>query len=354
MHVMIVDDQASQRTLVRSIVKDINESIKVSDVADPVQALLLSQKDPPDMLILDFRMPKMDGLEFVRRFRRPLSQRDIPVIFISVVSDADVREAALDAGVIDYIVKPIQPLDFKAKLKNLIEMRQHQVSQKNRSYLLEHQLNTAMRDIEYRERELFLRMAKLIEMRELKPQAHTESMPAYAVLLAEAVGLEEGDVRNLANAILLHDIGNAGVPDAILNKPEPLSKHERSVMQSHTVHGHSVLNGSRNPLFQMAADIALNHHEHWDGSGYPQGLSGDSIPLEGRIVTIADVFDALTSERPYKRAWSTVEAIGYMREQSGKIFDPHLLQLFLDLIPEVEGIRMRYSDTSDRSSGKSQ
>ena len=148
MHVMIVDDTASQRTLVRSLVKDISESIKVSDVADPVQALLLSQKDPPDMLIIDYRMPKMDGLEFVRRFRRPLSQRDIPVIFISVVDDASVREAALSAGVIDYIVKPIQPLDFKAKLKSLIEMRQHQVSQKNRSYLLEHQLNTALRDIE--------------------------------------------------------------------------------------------------------------------------------------------------------------------------------------------------------------
>jgi two-component system, response regulator RpfG len=166
MHVMIVDDQASQRTLMRSIVKDINDNIDVSDVADPVQALLLSQKNPPDMLILDFRMPKMDGLEFVRRFRRPLSQRDIPVIFISVVNDAHVREAALSAGVIDYVVKPIQPLDFKAKLKSLIEMRQHQISQKKRSYILEHQLNSALREIELRERELFLRMAKLINIRE--------------------------------------------------------------------------------------------------------------------------------------------------------------------------------------------
>lgn len=329
MHVMIVDDQASQRTLLRSIVKDISETIKVSDVADPVQALLLSQKDPPDMLILDFRMPKMDGLEFVRRFRRPLSQRDIPVIFISVVSDANVREAALSAGVIDYIVKPIQPMDFKAKLKSLIEMRQHQVSQKNRSYLLEHQLNTALRDIEYRERELFLRMAKLIEMRDANPQAHTEVLSSYAVLLAEALGLAEDEVRNIANAILLHDIGNVAIPDAILNKPEPLNKHERSVMQSHTVHGHSVLQGSRNHLFQMAADIALSHHEHWDGSGYPQGLQAIEIPIAARIVAVADMLDALTSPRAYRVAYNFEEAIEIVQAAAGIKLDPTIVNLML-------------------------
>jgi two-component system, response regulator RpfG len=329
MHVMIVDDQASQRTLVRSIVKDISESIKVSDVADPVQALLLSQKDPPDMLILDFRMPKMDGLEFVRRFRRPLSQRDIPVIFISVVSDANVREAALSAGVIDYIVKPIQPLDFKAKLKSLIEMRQHQVSQKNRSYLLEHQLNTAMRDIEYRERELFLRMAKLIQMREINPQLNSEVLSSYAVLLAEALGLAEDEVRNMANAILLHDIGNVAIPDAILNKPEPLNKHERSIMQSHTVHGHSVLQGSRNLLFQMAADIALSHHEYWDGSGYPQGLRGAEIPISARIAAVADMLDALTSPRSYRPAYSFEEALSIVHKAAGAKLDPSIVNLMM-------------------------
>jgi two-component system response regulator RpfG len=329
MHVMIVDDQASQRTLLRSIVKDISETIKVSDVADPVQALLLSQKDPPDMLILDFRMPKMDGLEFVRRFRRPLSQRDIPVIFISVVSDANVREAALGAGVIDYIVKPIQPLDFKAKLKNLIEMRQHQVSQKNRSYLLEHQLNTALRDIEYRERELFLRMAKLIEMREASPQSNSEVLSSYAVLLAEALGLAEDEVRNIANAILLHDIGNVAIPDAILNKPDTLNKHERSIMQSHTVHGHSVLQGSKNHLFQMAADIALSHHEHWDGGGYPQGLQGKEIPVAARIVAVADMLDALTSDRAHRPAHGFEQALEIARNAAGTKLDPSIFNIMM-------------------------
>lgn len=327
MHVMIVDDQASQRTLLRSIVKDISETIKVSDVADPVQALLLSQKDPPDMLILDFRMPKMDGLEFVRRFRRPLSQRDIPVIFISVVSDANVREAALGAGVIDYIVKPIQPMDFKAKLKSLIEMRQHQVSQKNRSYLLEHQLNTALRDIEYRERELFLRMAKLIELREENPKSNSELLSSYAVLLAEAMGLAEDEVRNIANAVLLHDIGNVAIPDVILNKPAVLNKQERSVMQAHAVHGHSVLEGSRNPLFQMAADIALHHHEHWDGTGYPQGLAGDTIPVAARISAVADMLDALTSTRSYRAAYSFDEAIEIVKANAGVKLDPAIVNL---------------------------
>jgi two-component system, response regulator RpfG len=329
MHVMVVDDQASQRVLVRSILKDISDSIKVSDVADPVQALLLSQKDPPDMLILDFRMPKMDGLEFVRRFRRPLSQRDIPVIFISIVSDSDIREAALGAGVIDYIVKPIQPVDFKAKLKSLIEMRQHQISQKHRSFLLEHQLNTALKDIEYRERDLFLRMAKLIEMREENPKTHTQLLPSFAVLLAEANGLPEEDIRVIANAVMLHDIGNVAIPDAILNKPEPLSKQERSVMQSHTVHGHSVLHGSKNHLFQMAADIALSHHEHWDGTGYPQGLSGMEIPMSARITAVADMLDALTNPRSYREAYSLEAALEMVKAASGIKLDPNLINLLM-------------------------
>ncbi len=329
MHVMIVDDQASQRTLLRSIVKDISETIKVSDVADPVQALLLSQKDPPDMLILDFRMPKMDGLEFVRRFRRPLSQRDIPVIFISVVNDANVREAALGAGVIDYIVKPIQPLDFKAKLKSLIEMRQHQVSQKNRSYLLEHQLNTALRDIEYRERELFLKMAKLIEMREAYPQARSEVLSSYTVSLAEALGRAEDEVRNIANAVLLHDIGNVAIPDSILNKPESLSKQERSIMQSHTVHGHSVLQGSKNSLFQMAAEIALSHHENWDGSGYPQGLHGIEIPIAARIAAVADMLEALTSQRSYRQAFGFDESLEIVQKAAGVKLDPTIVNLMM-------------------------
>lgn len=349
MHVMIVDDQASQRTLLRSIVKDISETIKVSDVADPVQALLLSQKDPPDMLILDFRMPKMDGLEFVRRFRRPLSQRDIPVIFISVVNDANVREAALGAGVIDYIVKPIQPLDFKAKLKSLIEMRQHQVSQKNRSYLLEHQLNTALRDIEYRERELFLRMAKLIEMRESNPQAHSEVLSSYAVSLAEAMGMAEDEVRNIANAILLHDIGNVAIPDSILNKPESLNKQERSVMQSHTVHGHSVLHGSRNNLFQMAAEIALSHHEHWDGSGYPQGLQGLEIPVAARISAVADMLDALTSPRSYRPAFGFDESLEIVKAAAGVKLDPEIVNLMMTRKTDLSAIYNAVQDLKPKA-----
>ncbi len=349
MHVMIVDDQASQRTLMRSIVKDINEKIDVSDIADPVQALLLSQKNPPDMLILDFRMPKMDGLEFVRRFRRPLSQRDIPVIFISVVNDASVREAALNAGVIDYVVKPIQPLDFKAKLKSLIEMRQHQISQKNRSHNLEHQLNSTLRETEQRERELFLRMAKLIKLRETNTQADTELLSPYAVLMAEAMGLPEDEVRTIANAILLHDIGNAAVPDAILNKSEHLSTHERSIMQSHTVHGHSVLQGSRNPLFQMAAEIALSHHEHWDGTGYPYGLRGNDIPVVARIAAVADMLDALTNPRAYRPAFGFEESLKILQAAAGKKLDPSIVNLLLIRKSDLQSIYKAANDLKPKA-----
>jgi len=174
---------------------------------------------------------------------------------------------------------------------------------------------------------LFLRMAKLIEMRETKPQAHTELLPAYAVLLAEAAGLEEDEVRNMANAILLHDIGNVAIPDTILNKPESFTKHERSVMQSHTVHGHSVLQGSRNALFQMAAEITLSHHEHWDGSGYPQGLKGVEIPLSARIAAVADMLDALTSPRSYREAHEFAKALEIVQAASGVKLDPEIVNL---------------------------
>jgi two-component system, response regulator RpfG len=329
MHVMIVDDQASQRTLMRSIVKDINESIDVSDVADPVQALLMSQKNVPDMLILDFRMPKMDGLEFVRRFRRPLSQRDIPVIFISVVNDASVREAALSAGVIDYVVKPIQPLDFKAKLKSLIEMRQHQISQKHRSYSLEHKLNITLRDTEQRERDLFLRMAKLMKLRESNTNANADLISPYTALIAEAMSLPEEDVRTMTNAVLLHDIGNVAVPDAILNKTEALTQRERSIMQSHTLHGHSVLQGTRSPLLQMAADIALSHHEHWDGTGYPHGWRGEDIPISARIAAVADMLDALTSHRPHRAAFGFEEALRILQAAAGRKLDPTIVNMLM-------------------------
>lgn len=327
MHVLIVDDQASQRTMFRHLVEDINPSVRVSDIADPVQALLFSQRDPPDMLIIDYRMPKMDGLEFVRRFRRPLSQRDVPIVLVTVVCDQDLRNSALDAGVIDFITKPIRPRETRARIKNILELRQRQQSLKSRAHLLEHQLASGAQDIGQRERELLTRLARVVAMREGNHGNQLKRMARFSGALAEALGLPENEVRLIELAAPLHDIGNVAIPDAILKKPGVLDDEERALMRQHTLLGHDVLSDSNSPFIKAGAEIALCHHECWDGSGYPRGLGGVKIPLFARIVAIADVLDALLSPRPYREAWSFDKAMEYMSEQSGLAFDPEMIKV---------------------------
>src|SRR5207342_443843 len=188
MNVLIVDDQASQRAILRHLVQDIGEDIRVTDFADPVQALLWSQQEPPDMVILDYRMPKMDGLEFARRFRRPLSQRDVPVMLVTVVGDEPLRQAALDAGVIDFMVKPIRPRELRARCRNLLQLRQQSESVKQRALSLEQRLLASMHEVEERERETLSRLARAIELRDTGTSAYLERMSHIAGLIAEGLG----------------------------------------------------------------------------------------------------------------------------------------------------------------------
>src|SRR5207344_3509932 len=217
MNVLIVDDQASQRAILRHLVQDIGEDIRVTDFADPVQALLWSQQEPPDTVILDYRMPKMDGLEFTRRFRRPLSQRDVPIMLVTVVGDEPLRNAALEAGVIDFIVKPIRPREMRSRCKNLLELSQRQHALKTRAFDLEHQLIAGARELNHRERDLLSRMAKAIGHRAGWDAWRDERISRYAGLLAEGAGLDDDQIKAIEQAAPLHDIGNFKLPDAILS-----------------------------------------------------------------------------------------------------------------------------------------
>src|SRR5918993_2605127 len=213
MNVLIVDDQASQRAILRHLVQDISADIKVWDFADPVEALLWSQKEPPDMVILDYRMPKMDGLEFARRFRRPLSQRDVPVMLVTVVGDEPLRQAALDAGIIDFMVKPIRPRELRSRCKNLLDLRQRQQALKSRTHVLEHQLVSGTQEMEQRELALLMRLARLASQREGADLRVFERISALSALLAQGMGMDEPQVRQIAHAAQLHDLGNIGIPD---------------------------------------------------------------------------------------------------------------------------------------------
>lgn len=322
MNVLIVDDQPSARTMLRHVVEAIGPGVRAADFGSPVEALRWSEGNVTDLVLLDFRMPEMDGLEFARRFRRSLSRRDVPIVLISVVGDEPVRQAALEAGVIDFLVKPVRPRELRTRCKNLLQMRQQGESVKERARSLESRVLEGLHEVEQRERETLYRLAKAIEYRDLGTGIHLLRMSHYAEVIAEALGMPDEETKILTSAAPLHDIGKIGIPDAVLLKRGSLTDEEFAVMRKHPLIGYEILRDSRSRFVQMGALIALRHHERWDGSGYPDGLKADAIPLPARIVAVADVFDALTSVRPYKPAWSPDEALNYLKAHSGTLFDP--------------------------------
>ena len=320
--IVIVDDQTSARTMLRHVIEDIAPELSVHDFEDPTVALAWCESNRTDLLLLDYRMPGMDGLELARRFRRLPLHRDIPIILITVVGDEPIRQAALDAGVIDFLVKPVRPRELRARCRNLLQLRQQSENIKQRAMSLEQRLLSSMHEVEERERETLSRLARAIEYRDAGTSAYLERMAHIAGLIAEQLGLPEDEVRAIEMAAPLHDMGKIAIPDSVLMKPGPLTAEETEIMRRHPRIGHELLSGSHNRFIQAGAVIALRHHERYDGSGYPDGLKGDAIPLEARIVAVADVFDALISPRPYKPAWERDVALAYVYAQRGRQFDP--------------------------------
>jgi len=347
-NIVILDDQSSMRSMLRHILEDISPELQVLDFDSPLAALDWCQGNRPDLLLLDYRMPEMDGLEFARRFRRPMVHRDVPIVLVTVVGDEPVRQAALDAGVIDFLVKPIRPRELRARCRNLLQLRQQSESVKQRALSLEQRLLSSMHEVEERERETLSRLARAIEYRDSGTSAYLERMAHFAGLLAEELGMFEEEVRMVEMAAPLHDIGKIAIPDAILMKAGPLGEDELQMMRRHPRIGHELLSGSQNRFIQMGAVIALHHHERYDGSGYPGGLAGEEIPIEARIVAVADVLDALLSPRPYKPAWALEDALDYLAEQSGILFDPRCIDALMNCRGRLDDICQRYSATSRR------
>ena len=338
--VLIVDDQSTSRTILSQVVKNINPNTHGVEKSNPEMALEWAMSHKADLVFVDYVMPEMNGVEFVRLLKTLPEYASVPVMMITIKKDAETRYAALDAGLTDFISKPVDIHECTARTKNLLLMHQQHIELQNRSYLLENLVQAATAKIKSREEETLMRLARAGEYKDFDTAMHLKRMSLYSRALAESIGFSEGDAEIIELASPLHDIGKIGIPDSILLKKGPLDSEELKTMRKHPQIGYEILQDSPSKYLQKGGEIALAHHEKFDGSGYPFGLKNENIPLSARIVAVADVFDALTSARPYKDAWSIEQAYAYLTEQSGKHFDPYLVNTMLsirDLIEKIHG-----------------
>jgi len=335
MRLLILDDQSTGRRILRELLQDVWPGVEILDFAGPEEALASTRESMPDLIVTDFRMPGMNGAQFIRAVRAMPGGADVPMVVVTVLEDRNVRYEALDAGATDFLSRPLDPVECRVRCRNLLQMRRQGRLVQKRAQWLEQRVNAATQDILKRERETLLRLARAGEYRDEGTGNHVLRMARYARCIAEAMGLDAGLCETIELAAPMHDIGKIGVPDQILLKPGGLSPDERTLMERHAAIGHEILKDSESRYIQMGAVIALGHHERWDGAGYPQGLAADDIPLPARIVAVADVYDALRSERPYKTAWSRAAACDYLRDEAGRRFDPACIQGFFDAFERI-------------------
>lgn len=332
--ILLVDDSPEIIDVLGEILRP---TYRVKFAVNGGDALAIAQRSPPGLILLDVMMPGIDGHEVCRRLKADLRTRDVPVIFITASSDAHDEQLGLELGAVDYLHKPLNPPLVLQRVRIHLELH-------NQNLALEAKVRERTRQLEDTRREIVRRLALAGEYRDNETGLHLVRMSHTVRLLALAAGIPAAQAELLHQAAPMHDIGKIGIPDHILLKPGKLTPEEFEIMKTHTTIGAEIIGRHDIPLLQMAHSVALTHHEKWDGSGYPRGLAGEAIPLEGRLTALADVYDALTSERPYKRAWTSEEAFELIRRQSGIHFDPKLTPLFLQLEPEIVEIGATYRD----------
>jgi putative two-component system response regulator len=339
--ILLVDDLVPNLRLLEKALQE-DGYVHVVATSDARQALPLAKEAGADLVLLDLNMPYLSGHEVMVE----LATLPTPpaVLVLTAQTDRDNRLRALKAGARDYLTKPVDIVELLARVKNVIGSHLHQKEIQHHADLLEQRVRERTRELVDTRLDIIRRLGRAAEWRDNETGLHIIRMSKFSQILGLRAGLSESAADMLLNASPMHDIGKIGIPDRILLKPGKLDAEEWPVMQTHAAIGADLLDGNPTPLFIMARDIALTHHEKWDGSGYPHGLAGTAIPLVGRIVAIADVFDALTSERPYKKPWTIEAALAFMRDQSGKHFDPELVEHFLAAGDEIAPICEHYSD----------
>lgn len=338
MNVLVIDDAPVNLRTYEKLLGKV-DSVVVHAYTDAADALEFSKRTEPDLVIVDFRMPGMDGLEFIKLFRLLPDYNEIPVVMLTAEREASIRRNAIELGASDFLNKPADPVEFVARVRNLLALRDSRKKLTQRARKLADEVREATAEIARREQETIHRLTRASEFRDNETGMHIVRMGRYAALLAEALGLKQEEQDLLLLAAPMHDVGKVATPDRILLKRGPLTPDEWYIMKQHTVAGYEILRDSESRLLQKGAEIALTHHEKWNGSGYPRSLSSKDIPIAGRICALADVFDALTSTRPYKPAWPLEQAIVEIHQGAGTHFDPDVVGAFEAALPAIRNIR---------------
>jgi putative two-component system response regulator len=327
MPIVVVDDDRTALLLVTELVARLGRPVQ--PFRDSRAALAWMETNDTRLVITDYRMPGLDGMGLTLRLRAMAHTVDTPVMMLTTTDERASRLDAFAAGVTDFAVKPVDPTELHARASALLRLSDAQAALKDRAQLLAHEVERAMTALAAREEEVIRRLAAAADRRDHVTGDHIARVADYAGIVAESLGLPDGEVRLIRLAAPLHDIGKIGIPDSVLSKPGELTVPERRLMEKHTIYAEEILGGSNWDLLRVAAEIGAGHHEHWDGSGYPRGLAGEAIPLCARIVAVADVFDALVSERPYKGAWPLPAARDQLVALRGRQFDPACIDAFL-------------------------
>lgn len=330
--ILVVDDNADNVRLVERFLEYAGY-MNVQVITQSGSALEIIRRTSPDLVLLDLHMPKPDGYEILETLRESTSPgRYVPILVFTADGTSEARKRALEAGASDFLTKPGDAAEILLRVRNFLHARRMHVELQRRSEDLEVKVQARTAELSLARREAIEALARAAEFRDDDTGQHTKRVGELSAEIAREIGAPEEWVDAIRLAAPLHDVGKIALPDSILLKPSKLDIDEIAEMRRHTTVGGRVFGEAESPLMKLAREIALNHHERWDGSGYPNGLAGTEIPLCARVVAVADVYDALVHERPYKAAWSQASALAEIGAQAGKQFDPRIVSSFFQIM----------------------